>query len=84
MRKHQTRQAVAVTARIQEVTKGTGMGLAPSEALSASDLRSRYSRVPDGLKKPAQLAHIIAILGALVDQIAQVPPDLLKARDVGD
>ncbi len=52
------------------------------EAISGSDLRSRYSRLPDGLKKPVELAHVIALLSALVDQMAQVPGDFLKTKDV--
>jgi len=52
------------------------------EAISGSDLRGRYSRLPDGLKKPVELAHLIAILGALVDQMAQTPGDFLKGKEM--
>ncbi len=52
-----------------------------NEVLTSADLRSRYGRLPDHLKKPAQLAHIIAIIGAIVDQLAQVPADFMKTND---
>jgi hypothetical protein len=82
MRKDTKKPSIAVMEQIKEIRKDAEVRPGPNEALSGSDLRARYSRLPDNLKKPIELAHLIAILGALVDQMSQTPPDFLKGKEI--
>jgi hypothetical protein len=82
MRKDTKKPAIAVMEQIKEIRKDAEVRPGPNEAISGSDLRARYSRLPDSLKKPVELAHLIALLGVLVDQMAQTPPEFLKEKDI--
>ena len=75
-------KANAILEQIEKIQQHCNSQAGQDEAISSSDLRSRYARLSDSLKRPIELAHLIAILGALIDQMTQVPGDFLKTKDI--